>query len=104
MPRMDRLSSYHTTVAADAQGFTVVTYVATAIVSFNRNVITLRNSGWDTVTTRRKMNQAANQFGLSYSVYREKGETFVRLPDKTWEDCKAHPVPFVDGMTFSRRD
>lgn len=103
MPRTDKLSNYCTTVAADAQGFTVVTYHQTAVVSFNRDTIILRTGGWDTVTTRRKMNQAANQFCLGYGVYRENGETLVKLPGMTWDDCKAKPVPLVDGMTFSRR-
>lgn len=100
MPRTNKLSSYCTTVASDEHG-THVTYHQTAIVSFNDSTITLRTGGWDTVTTRRKMNQAARQFGLDYGVYREKGETFVKLPGRTWDDCKARPVPLVDGMSFS---
>lgn len=80
MARMDRLSTYCTTIAT-AGDLTCITYHKTQIVAFDRLYITLRTGGWDSVTTRRKMNQAANQFGLGYRVYRDKGATFVALPD-----------------------
>ena len=56
---------------------TIVTYHTTNIVVFDTETITLNFGGWDTVTTRRKMNQASSQFNLGYSVYRKKGNTFV---------------------------
>jgi len=76
MPRMDKLSTYCTTVANTETGF-VVTYHSTPIVTVDGDLITLKTGGWDTVTTRRKMNQAARQFGLRYSVYRKAGTTYV---------------------------
>lgn len=79
MPRMNALSSYATTIAAE-EGRTRVTYHSTVVVEFDRETIILRTGGWDTVTTRRKMNQAANQFGLDYGVFREGGESYVRVP------------------------
>ena len=56
--------------------------------------VTLDSGGWRTVTTKRKMNQAANQFGLIYSVFQRKGQWFVALVGNT-------VVPFVDGMQFT---
>jgi len=76
MPRTNKLSSYATTIAA-RNGNTTVTYHETAIVEFDLECVILRTGGWDTVTTRRKMNQVANQFGLGFSVYRDKGLTMV---------------------------
>ena len=79
MPRMNALSNYATTIAAE-EGCTRITYHSTVIVEYDAETIILRTGGWDSVTTRRKMNQAANQFGLDYGVYRDKGESYVRVP------------------------
>jgi hypothetical protein len=54
--------------------------------------VTLDSGGYQTVTTKRKMNQAANQFGLGYAVHQHKGEWFVRIADIAY--------PFHDGMTI----
>lgn len=78
MPRMDKLSMHATTIVTDDEGFTVVTYHATAIVKFNADVIKLNMGGWDTVTTRRKMAQTAAQFRLPFTIYRVNGQTLVR--------------------------
>jgi len=94
MPRMNKLSTYCTTIA-QAGDLIVVTYRKTQIVAFDRRYISLRTGGWDSVTTRRKMNQAANQFGLGYSVYRDKGESYVRTP-------AGAVVPLTDELVFVR--
>jgi hypothetical protein len=91
---MDKLSTYCTTIA-QAGDLIVVTYRKTQIVAFDRRYISLRTGGWDSVTTRRKMNQAANQFGLGYSVYRDKGESYVRTP-------AGAVVPLTDELVFVR--
>ena len=90
MPRTDRLSNYKTTIGADAT-HTIVTYHRTQIVRFNSQEIVLNFGGWDTFTTRRKMNQASRQFGLGYSVFRNKGLTYIQYGDN---------APFLyDGNT-----
>lgn len=47
-----------------------------------------------TVTTKRKMNQAANQFGLGYGVFQRKGDWFVTT--------RGGEFPFKDGMRIDR--
>lgn len=94
MPRMNKLSTYCTTVAT-AGDLTCVTYHATQIVGFDKRHIVLRTGGWDSVTTRRKMNQAARQFGLGYSVYRKDGTSYVQTPAGKIE-------PLTDEVTFAR--
>jgi len=75
---MDKLSNYATTISTSANGKDIcVVYHSTCIVQFNDDTITLRTGGYDTVTTRRKMNQASRQFGLGYYVQRDKGVTYV---------------------------
>jgi hypothetical protein len=94
MARMDKLSTYCTTVA-QAGDLIAITYHKTQIVAFDSRNIVLRTGGWDSVTTRRKMNQAANQFGLGFSVYRDKGESYVRTP-------AGAILPLTDNMTIAR--
>lgn len=77
MPRMDKLSRYNTGVIQIGNVIRVV-YHTTMIVEVGHDTITLDCGGWDTVTTRRKMNQAAKEFGLPYTVYREDGQTYAR--------------------------
>lgn len=94
MPRMDKLSTYRTNVMATGDRLAVV-YADTLIVDKAGNNITLDSGGWQTVTTKRKMNQAARQFALGYSVYQRNYKWFVDLPT-------GETVPFEDGMTFNR--
>lgn len=82
MPRMDKLSKYATAVYRDSETQRLqVFYHSTCIVEAYPDRINLRTGGWKTVTTKRKMNQAARQFGLDYSVHQHKHEWFVTLPN-----------------------
>jgi len=74
---MDRLSTYRTAWSTPSPDTGTVIYASTTIVSWAADTITLDDGGWDIVTTRRKMNQASNQFGLGFSVFQKKGERFV---------------------------
>lgn len=83
-----------TILASPNGGFTNITYHQTVVVSFSDSAVILRSGGYRTATTKTRMNQASNQFGLGYSVYQEKGDWYVRLVDRT--------LPFEDGMVISR--
>lgn len=75
------LSNYRTTVSADDTASVIVTYVSTQIVRVNRDdTITLDTGGYQTVTTKRKMNQAAAQFRLGYSVWQRDYQWYVTKP------------------------
>lgn len=96
MSRTSQLSPYRTKWTATSDSISgSVTYIRTTIVEWNEREITLRSGEWQTYTTKRKMNQAAQQFGLSFAVYQLDFAWFVTLPDGT-------EVPFQDGMTFPR--
>lgn len=94
MARMDKLSTYRTNIMATADRLAVV-YASTLIVDKVGDSITLDSGGWQTVTTKRKMNQASRQFALGYSVYQRNYKWFVDLPNGA-------TVPFEDGMSFNR--
>ena len=93
----DKLSMYQTTIRyedtiiANGGRATVVRYRGTPIVSFNDGCIELDTGGWRSVTTKRKINQAARQFGLGFSVYQSKFEWFLQLGNGA-------PMPFY-GQT-----
>lgn len=96
MPHMDRLSSYKTTIETH-NGMTRIVYHSTCIVEFNNDEITLRTGGYKTVTTKRKMNQASQQFGLGYGVSQKAGDWFLRLPS-------GKVVPFDDTQIGFTRE
>lgn len=107
MPSNRKLSKYRTTWDNGINGGSV-TYVSTKIVSWNASkVVTLDSGGYRTVTTKRKMVQASNQFGLGYTVSQRKGDWYVtvfgRSPEGYESAGKEHGAvefPFYDGITF----
>ena len=55
--------------------------------------IVLRTDGWKSVTTKRKMNQAANEFNLPFQVWQHKGQ---------WWRVRTDAGEFAfDGDTFA---
>lgn len=75
-------------------GVTAVRYHSTDVVKFTNTSITLNSDGWRTVTTKRRMNETASQFGLGYSVFQKAHHWYVRLGEQV--------LDFEDGMTFAR--
>lgn len=100
MSGMSKLSNYRTTWEHDANSGSV-TYVNTRIVSWDGDTVTLNSGGWMTVTTKRKMCQAANQFGLRFCVFQRKGEWYVNVRN-TANSFGALDMPFFDGMRFDK--
>tara|TARA_R110000796_G_C14431114_1_gene421165 strand:- start:266 stop:550 length:285 start_codon:yes stop_codon:yes gene_type:complete len=90
----NRLSNYRTTWT-ETNGRGSVVYVHTPIVEWNEDTITLKSGGWESVTTKRKMNQSALQFGLGFGVYQRNYAWFVDTPT-------GETLNFVDGMELQR--
>ena len=88
------LSNYATTWTTDENGNGRVTYHQTTIVEWTPETITLRTGGHHTVTTKKKMNQAADQFHLRFSVVQRRGTW--------WVDDGSGEVPFHDGIVLRR--
>lgn len=108
MSRSDQLSKYKTSWEHGANRGSV-TYHRTRIVAWEGAIVTLNSGGWQTVTTKRKMCQAANQFALRFCVFQRKGEWFVDIKRNNGE-LSVHPersywlgldIPFEDGMRFN---
>ena len=94
MSRINQLSNYKTMIFNKDFGKQVF-YHKTCIVEYDLDQIKLHSGGWKTVTTKRKMNQASNQFGLGFNVYQKSGDWFVVMPT-------GETVPFYDGIRFDR--
>jgi hypothetical protein len=87
----NRLSMYKTRIE-NTDNVMQVIYHNTAIVSVDNSSgnITLNSGGYESVTTKRKMNQASRQFNLGYSVFQKNFIWYVTYKDETME--------FYDGM------
>ena len=83
-----------TSIFTDENGTTHVQYHATRVVSFDSGAIVLRSGGHHTNTTKTRMNQASNEFGLGFSVYQKNHNWYV--------DYNGATVDFQDGMVLSR--
>lgn len=84
MSRYDRVSRYCTRVEGDTMAGNV-RYHSTDIVHWDPTTIVLRTGGWPTVTTKRKMNQAAREFDLGFSVYQKKHQWYLVLQNGTFQ-------------------
>lgn len=94
MPQNNEVRGVATNIRTDKEG-THVRYHNTDVVSFDADAITLRTGGWQTATTKLRMNQASNQFGLRYHVYAKKGCWFI--------DTGYSMIPFcAETMVFQR--
>lgn len=94
MARTQKAGRVATSVFKDTDGYTKVIYHQTPVVKFNAEEIILNSGGWLTVTTKTRMNQAANQYGLGFNVYQKNHKWFV--------DFQGLTVLFSDGLTFKR--
>lgn len=66
-------------------------YHNTPVVSiFKDGSIALNSAGFQSVTTKRAMNQASNEYNLGFTVYQLKGLWLV-----TW---KGETIPFFDHI------
>lgn len=94
MTQTSEVRGRSTTIFTDERGMTNVIYHKTAVVAFNANEIILKTNGWQTMTTKVRMNQTSNQFRLGFRVHQKNGEWFVEHAGMTKE--------FIDGMILQR--
>ena len=85
--------TYRTTVS-NCDGATRVVFHRTTVVGFDSDTITLNSDGWQTVTTKRRMNQASEYYGLEFQVYQKDFIWYVLWKGETLE--------YYDGMTLNR--
>jgi len=91
------ISRFRNTATYSDNSTTKVILYSTKIVEWNHNrdSIIHNNGGWMTVTTKRRMNQVAEQFDLGFTVYQKDFEWYVVLNGQT--------LPFENGMELRGR-
>ena len=85
------------TKVTENDGIVSVVYHRTEVVRIVSGIVYLCTGGWFTATTKLRMNQAAEQFGLGFRVHQDKGSWFVRVlgEDRQW--ANALVVPFTSN-------
>ena len=78
MANMHEIGSHKTNIRSE-EGQTIVRYHNTDVVKFNCCVIDLNTGGWDTATTKVRMNQTSNQFNLGFKVFQKDYQWFARI-------------------------
>lgn len=86
MSQTSKVAGVKTNIRTES-GTTHVQYHSTQVVSFNSDTITLRTGGYQTLTTKLRMNQASHQFDLGYSVFQKDYDWFV--------EYKGETLPFI---------
>ena len=94
MASQHKIGTHRTTVSTN-NGTTQVVYHSTPVVVWdkNKNTVQLNSGGWETNTTKRRINQVSNEFGLKYNVFKKKFDWYVSLPN-------GEVIAFFDGMEF----
>jgi len=96
-----KITSNNTTISDDGNGMTQVILHSTPIVKWDEKKIILNSGGWETYTTKSRMNEVGSAFNLKYSVYQEKGVWFVVKDIDNGRDWD-NPILFIDGMELAR--
>tara|TARA_Y100000114_G_scaffold140570_1_gene145564 strand:- start:263 stop:550 length:288 start_codon:yes stop_codon:yes gene_type:complete len=84
MAQQNKIGTHKTKVFTENE-ITYVKYHNTRVVAFSENVIMLYTGGWFTPTTKTRMNQTSNAFGLGFQVYQKNYEWFADYNGKTYE-------------------
>ena len=93
--------TYRTTVS-ERDGTTAVTFHSTDVVVFDANTITLNSGGWQTVTTKRRMNQTADHFGLGFRVWQKNFIWYVDWKGANGLMANGRTLEYRDGMKLER--
>lgn len=96
MQRMDHIGKHATTIEHIGQTVNV-RYHNTTIVSLDleKRQAMLNSGGWNTVTTKTRINQAFNVYNVPLSVFQEDYVWYV------WNHKTDETIPFKDHMVVS---
>lgn len=94
MGQLQKVSKNNTQATKDGDEMRVILH-GTTVVKWNAKTITLNTGGYYTHTTKTRMMQASNEYGLGFNVFQRRGEWFVTFRGET--------RPFVDGRVLERQ-
>jgi hypothetical protein len=90
----------HKTAIYQSDGYTCIRYHSTEVVKFNTDEIMLNSGGWQTKTTKSRMNKVSDAFQLGFRVSQRHGEWFVDYFANEIGDTYS----FNDGMILERQE
>lgn len=91
---MNKLSKQRSTnVITDCGGINVW-FHGTLILTFDQERIILTSGGYKTATTKRRMNQASEEFDLGFRVYQEGYRWYVNYKNEKYV--------FAENLTLKR--
>ena len=90
----------HKTAIYQSDGYTCIRYHSTEVVKFNDDEIILNSGGWQTKTTKLRMNKVSDAFQLGFRVSQRQGEWFVDYFANEIGDTYS----FNDGMILERQE
>jgi len=93
MPQLQRVGNHATSIFTE-DGFTKIVYHTTVVVKFNYDTIVLNSGGWETATTKVRMNQASSQYNLGFTVLQKDFEWFISYNGKV--------IDFHDNIELKR--
>ena len=70
-------------------------YHDTRVAEIKDGNLILNSGGWMTQTTKKRMNQFCDMFGLPYHVYQEDFDWHI-VKDYDWDN----PIEFFDGISL----
>ena len=90
------IGSHKTSVFTDTDNFTKVVFHNTVVAKFDNETIVLNTGGWETPTTKKRMNQTSEQFNLGFRVFQK---------DWTWfAEFKGEVIEFTSNtLTLNRQ-
>lgn len=86
----------HKTTVTRVKDNVTVRYWYTDVVTANllNGAVTLNTGGWQTTTTKARMNQTSAEYNMGFTVYQKDWQLFVRKNDGT-------EIPFNRSVTFN---
>jgi hypothetical protein len=94
MARVDQIGTHSTSILVD-KNYTKIIYHITPVVKFSEKFIVLNNGGYQTNTTKLRMNQTSHEFGLNFFVYTFAHKWYVQCPNKK-------TIEFKNNMRIKR--
>ena len=94
MSQTNTVGKHRTNVFYD-EGWRKVVYHSTCVIKWNQSEIVLDSGGWQTSTTKNRINQSSNQFNLGISLWQKDYAWFVSINGD-------EKIEFFDGMTINR--
>ena len=95
--RTDKIGKHRTSIINDNNQLLVAYHSTIVVKVVNHRYVVLKSGGWLTPTTKRRMNQASNEYRLNFRVFQKGWVWFVETPKSTIEYYEGMIIDTIDG-------